>query len=88
MGADDNFVIAKRFDFLHLRHLLHLQGDLARLQSRLDACDDAETKQLNLSSVYQDDNTERKLIFDQLEIQLPKYGKKALRTPRRASTAL
>ena len=48
MGVDDKFAIVKHFDVLHLRNLLHLQSGLAELQKRLDACDDAQTIQLNL----------------------------------------
>lgn len=74
MGADDNFSMVKRFDVLHLRYLLYLQSNLAELQNRLDACDDAETVQLNLSSTRDDNSEERKLIMNELELQLPKYG--------------
>ena len=74
MSVDDNFMMVKRFDVLHLRFLLHLQSSLAELQKRLDACDDAETAQLNLSSTRDDNNQERKVIIDELEQLLPKYG--------------
>lgn len=74
MGVDENFAIVKRFDVLHLRYILHLQSRLAELQKRLDACDDAESIQLNLSSAHSDNNGERKLIMNDLEMQLAKYG--------------
>ena len=74
MGVDDNFAMVKRFDVLHPRYLLHLQSSLAELQKRLDACDDAETIQLNLSSARSDNSEERKLIMNDVEMQLAKYG--------------
>lgn len=74
MSVDDNFMMVKRFDVLHLRFLLHLQSSLAELQNRLDAYDDAETTQLNLSSTRDDNNQERKLIMDELKQLLPQYG--------------
>lgn len=74
MSVDDNFAMVKRFDVLHLRYLLHLQSSLAELQKRLDACDNAETIQLNLSSAHSDNSEERKLIMSDIEMQLPKYG--------------
>ncbi len=78
MGVDDKFAMLKRFDVLHLRYLLYLQNRLAVLQNRLDACDDAEKIQLNLSSIRDDNSEERKLIMNELELQLVKYGLDAL----------
>ena len=74
MGVDDNFAMMKRFDVLHLRYLLHLQNRLVEVQKRLDACDDAETIQLNLTSARNDNSEERRLIMNDVEMQLAKYG--------------
>lgn len=79
MGVDDSFAIMKRFDVLHLRYLLHLQSRLVEVQKRLDACDDAETIQLNLSSARNDNSEERKLIMNDVEMQLAKYDDAVLR---------
>lgn len=65
--------MVKRFDVLHLRYLLHLQSSLAEPQKRLKACDDAEAIQLNLSSAHSNISEERKLITNDIEIQLAKY---------------
>ena len=74
MSLDANFSMVKRFDFLHMRHLLYLQDSLIYQQERLDTCDDADDIQLHHSSRRQDDNETRKALMQELEVLLNKYG--------------
>ena len=74
MSLDENFLMVKRFDVLHMRYLLFLQDTMAELQERLDECDDAENVSLRNCSRRQDGNPVRKALMQELGSHLAKYG--------------
>lgn len=74
LSLDKRFTVLKRFDYLHMRNILHLQDQLVELDEELNRCDDGERIALNLGSRRQCSNEHRKALLDTLHSQLRKYG--------------
>jgi hypothetical protein len=69
MASDKVFCIFRRFDTLSVRTLLYLQDELAELEERLNAIDEADVRYgrnpglVSLHSRRHDTNDERKNIM-------------------------
>ena len=80
MNSSDNFLMCRRFAFLHSRVLLHRQDELAEMEKQLLAMDDedCELDELALQSRRRDDQrTEepsRKSLIDKIDGKLKDYG--------------
>jgi hypothetical protein len=90
LDSDENFMIYRRFGYLHARMLLRLQDKLRKLESMLDDYDDEdagdETQKRLLMSRDSDEAACKKLakeepaaktrtqILDEIEVVLGKYG--------------
>lgn len=83
INSDDNFVICRKFGFLHSRVLLYRQDELCQLESNLIAMDDedAENNPLALQSREVDDNSDeqwsRRSLIDKIDMKLRDYGETA-----------
>lgn len=81
MNCDDNFLMCRRFGFLHDRVLLYRQDELTQLERDLVEMDslDAEEDPLSLQSRKRDDAREfeltRKGLIDKIDSKLKQYGK-------------
>lgn len=84
MISSDNFLMCRRFAFLHSRVLLHRQDELAEMEKTLLAMDDEDVElgeELALQSRRRDDlrpeQPSRKSLIDKIDTKLKDYGKKA-----------
>ncbi|KAI4276507.1 MAG: hypothetical protein LQ337_002436 [Flavoplaca oasis] len=79
MNSSDNFLMSRRFSFLHSRVLLHRQDELAQLEKALIAMDDEdqELDQLSLESRRRDDQRpeepSRKSLMTKIDNKLRDY---------------
>ncbi|CAL8581470.1 hypothetical protein XPA_007160 [Xanthoria parietina] len=78
MNSSDNFLMCRRFDFLHTRVLLHRQDELAEMEKALIAMDDEdeELDQLSLESRRRDDQRpepSRKSLMTKIDGKLKDY---------------
>lgn len=80
MNSSENFLMSRRFAFLHTRVLLHRQDELAEMEKILLAMDDEDVKldKLALESRRRDrDRTEepsRASLIDKIDSKLKDYG--------------
>ncbi|KAI4213230.1 MAG: hypothetical protein LQ351_004176 [Letrouitia transgressa] len=85
MNCDDNFLMCRRFGFLHDRVLLYRQDELTQLERDLVEMDslDAEEDPLSLQSRKRDDAREfeltRKGLIDKIDSKLKQYDELAQR---------
>ena len=79
MQSDTNFVLFRRFGYLHARLLLHKQDVLIGLEQELNNLDDNDTNAFSLNSRRTDQNTARHNVLTELEPKLIEYGR--LRRP-------
>lgn len=81
MNCDDNFLMCRRFGFLHDRVLLYRQDELTQLERELVEMDSLDEKEdpLSLISRKRDDAREfeitRKGLIDKIDSKLKQYGK-------------
>ncbi|KAL8790444.1 MAG: hypothetical protein Q9213_000596 [Squamulea squamosa] len=79
MNSSDNFLMCRRFAFLHSRVLLHRQDELAEMEKVLIAMDDEdeESDQLSLESRRRDDQRpeqgSRKSLITKIDDKLKDY---------------
>ncbi|CAO1598600.1 hypothetical protein XANCAGTX0491_002361 [Xanthoria calcicola] len=78
MNSSDNFLMCRRFDFLHTRVLLHRQDELAEMEKALMAMDDEDEDldQLSLESRRRDDQRpepSRKSLMKKIDGKLKDY---------------
>ncbi|KAL8895641.1 MAG: hypothetical protein Q9192_003525 [Flavoplaca navasiana] len=79
MNSSDNFLMSRRFSFLHSRVLLHRQDELAEMEKALIAMDDEdqELDQLSLESRRRDDQRpeepSRKSLMTKIDNKLKDY---------------
>ncbi|KAL8658508.1 MAG: hypothetical protein Q9226_000961 [Calogaya cf. arnoldii] len=80
MNSSDNFLMCRRFAFLHSRVLLHRQDELAEMEKALMSMDDedqeSESDQLALESRRRDDQREepsRKSLMTKIDNKLKDY---------------
>lgn len=74
MKSDPETNIFRRFDYLHLRQLLHSQEELSMLEESLHKIDTAEPTEINNMSRRYDTNDERKNLMHQIKDRLFEYG--------------
>lgn len=74
MKSDPETNIFRRFDYLHLRQLLHSQEELSMLEESLHKIDTAELTETNNMSRRYDTNEERKNLMHQIRERLSEYG--------------
>ena len=80
MNSSDNFLMCRRFAFLHSRVLLHHQDQLAEMEKALVAMDDEdqELDHLSLQSRRRDDQRpeepSRKSLMTKIDNKLKDYG--------------
>jgi hypothetical protein len=67
LDSDENFMLYRRFGYLHSRMLLRLQDKLRKLESQLDDYDDEDAGE--------EGNPRLLMILDETEQVLEKYGK-------------
>lgn len=85
MNSSDNFLMCRRFSFLHSRVLLHRQDELAEMEKTLLAMDDEDVDldELALGSRRRDDErTEepsRSSLINKIDAKLRDYDELALR---------
>lgn len=84
MNSSDNFLMCRRFAFLHSRVLLHRQDELAEMEKTLIAMDDEDVEmgeELALQSRRRDDqrpeDPSRKSLINKIDNKLKDYGKLA-----------
>ena len=71
----------RRFGYIHNRILLHRQAEIVELEKKLDALDNKDAANPNLNfrfhtrEFYPGDDTEQKLLIDDLEKKLKSYSK-------------
>lgn len=75
MSMDGAFAVAKRFDYLHIRALLHQADVMAEIEEQLGALDKSEPIQTYLSSRRADENQDRRMLLQQLQRELKTNGK-------------
>lgn len=81
MSSSDNFLMCRRFAFLHSRVLLHRQDELAELEKQLLGMDDEDVDldELALQSRRRDDQRpeepSRKSVINKIDSKLKDYGK-------------
>jgi hypothetical protein len=75
MKTDIDFVMFRRFGYLHLRHLLYLQEELSSIEKEICHQDLEETKPINLMSRQLDTNEKRKATMTTMIAKLKEYGK-------------
>lgn len=81
MNSSDNFLMCRRFSFLHSRVLLHRQDELAEMEKTLLAMDDEDVDldELALKSRRRDDErTEepsRSSLINKIDAKLKDYGR-------------
>lgn len=87
---DPSFIMARRFGWLHIRLLLHLQDELTVLEAKLQAFDDfdAEADPLRLVSRRRDDgfDTKRKDLLQTIDGKMAQYGDDSLQATILQST--
>ena len=87
MNSSDNFLMCRRFDFLHTRVLLHRQDELAEMEKALMAMDDEDEEhdQLSLQSRRRDDQRpdepSRKSLMTKIDGKLKDYGMNSISFP-------
>ncbi len=81
MKSDLGLIMFRRFNYLHLRHLLYLQDELSCLEKKLYYADLADPEHINLRSRQLDSNAERKSMMVAIAAKLKEYGK-VMRTLR------
>lgn len=87
LDSDENFMVYRRFGYLHSRMLLRMQDKLRKLEALLDDYDDEDAADENqkrlLTSRDSDESADRKQdpgirtrtqILDEIEVVLEKYG--------------
>ena len=76
LDSDENFMIYRRFGFLHTRLLLYKQDELRALEEELDEMDrkDFNGKDPEVLMCREDDTEARKTLLNQIEKTLLKYG--------------
>ena len=87
LDSDENFMLYRRFGYLHSRMLLRKQDQLRKLELELDLYDDddagTESRKVLLTSREKDEAADRKepdgtrtrtQILDEIEAVLEKYG--------------
>ena len=78
MASDDDFVILRRFDLLHMRMLLTLQDHLAVLEADLRAMDQRLSSRaapdIHNGSIRHD-QPERVAILNRIQSKMTEYGK-------------
>ena len=74
MHSDKDFVLFRRFGYLHVRVLLHKQDAIIELEHRLQQLDESESNAFFLSSRRQDGNMDRQSLIAELESKLLEYG--------------
>ena len=74
MHSDREFILFRRFGYLHVRVLLHKQDAIIELEHRLQRLDDSESNAFFLSSRRQDGNLDRQSLIAELESRLLEYG--------------
>ncbi|KAL9604370.1 MAG: hypothetical protein Q9219_000558 [cf. Caloplaca sp. 3 TL-2023] len=85
MNSSDNFLMCRRFAFLHSRVLLHRQDELAEMEKQLLELDDedVELDELALQSRRRDDQRpeepSRKSLIDRIDSKLKDYDDLARR---------
>lgn len=80
-NSDDNFLMCRRFGYLHSRVLLYRQDELSQLENRLlqiDKFDQKDNPEV-LKSRMLDDNDDdpefsRKVLFQKIDEKLRDYG--------------
>ena len=78
--CDPNFLIYRKFEWLHARVLLHIQDELQELEEKLESYDKwqfSKGKYRNLSSRRKDDDEirpQRKKILEKIKAKLAEYG--------------
>lgn len=65
----------RRFSRTRLRLLLLKQDEIACLEVSLDSADAHEQSPLSLGCVRKDDNPERRMILEKLQVALAQYGR-------------
>jgi hypothetical protein len=75
MNTDIDFVMFRRFGYLHLRHLLYLQEELSSIEKKIYHQDLQDPEPLNLMSREYDTNEERKATMIIMIAKLKEYGK-------------
>ncbi|KAL8945877.1 MAG: hypothetical protein Q9222_007643, partial [Ikaeria aurantiellina] len=79
MNSSDNFLMCRKFAFLHTRVLLHRQDELAEMEKSLIAMDDedVELDELALQSRRRDDDRNeepsRRSLIDKIDNKLKDY---------------
>jgi hypothetical protein len=78
LDSDENFMLYRRFGFLHARLLLYKQDELRRLEMELDNMDQTDAKEnpIILQSRRKDDAEvgERKKLLQTIDLKLKEYG--------------
>ena len=80
LNSDENFLMCRRFGFLHSRVLLYRQDELYQLEKRLLALDEADNEESPLmlqsrqADNEQDDQQMRKLLIGKIDEKLKEYG--------------
>lgn len=86
LDSDENFMLYRRFGFLHARLLLYKQDELRRLEMELDNMDqtDARENPIILQSRRKDDAEvgDRKKLLQTIDLKLKEYGALLLYTDR------
>lgn len=80
LNCDENFLMCRRFGFLHSRVLLYRQDELYQLERRLLALDEADAKETPLvlksrrADNEQDEQQVRKMLIGKIDEKLKDYG--------------
>ena len=87
--CDPNFLILRKFGWLHTRILLHHQDELASMEEELERIDNAQflTDPVRVVSRRRDDalKSRRKELICEIEQKLRVYGKCFWRSPEPAN---
>lgn len=80
-NSDDNFLMCRRFGFLHNRVLLYRQDELSELEKdliRIDKCDEEENPVVLTSRSRDDEDDDpqfsRKVLINKIDAKLKDYG--------------
>ena len=80
MESDDSFKMYRQFGYVHTRVLLHLQCELAEMETRLKVMDEDdsqdERRKVFLQSQKRDtkSNPERGILLSEFRVKLKEYG--------------
>lgn len=75
LASHQSFHIFRRFAVLRVRLMLHKQDQLSALEQQLQQVDREESKLLFLGSMRLDKNSERKQLFNEIDVALAEYGR-------------